>query len=65
MINERNVIMAQGCIARAMIKAMGMQAENQQRAASGEAPAYVENDFLKVIDEECAGWNDIIGLLDQ
>lgn len=65
MSDERSVVIAQGCIARAMIRAMGMQAENQQRAASEEAPAYVESDFLAVIDEECAGWNDIIGTLDQ
>lgn len=65
MSSERGVVIAQGCIARAMIRAMGMQAENQQRVANGEAPAYVEEHFQKVIDEECAGWNDIIGLLEQ
>jgi hypothetical protein len=65
MSDERNIVIAQGCIARATIRAMGMQAENQQRAARGESPAYGEEHFLKVIDEECAGWNSIIRLLDQ
>jgi hypothetical protein len=65
MSNERNVTIAQACIARAMIKAMGMQAENQQRAACDQSPAYVESHFLNVIEEEGIGWNAIIGLLDQ
>jgi len=65
MSNERNVTIAQACIARAMIKAMGMQAENQDRVARGLVPAYVEEQFIGVIQEEGIGWNQIMGLLDQ
>jgi len=35
----------------AMIKAMGMQAENKQREALGESMAYTEEQFCELIDE--------------
>jgi len=38
-------------IAQAMIKAIGMQAENDQRKALNQSMAYVENDFLAIIEE--------------
>ena len=31
---------------------MGMAAENAQRKHRGESMAYIEDDFLKVIDQE-------------
>lgn len=36
---------------RALIRAMGMQAENNQREHCGENMAYTEDDFLRVIQE--------------
>ena len=35
----------------AMIEAMGAHAENMQRAAVGHSMAYVENDFLQIIEK--------------
>lgn len=35
----------------AMISALGMQAENQQREALGQSMAYVEDDFINLITE--------------
>lgn len=42
-------LLLQARIACAMIEAMGMVAENQQRLAEGNSPAYVEKDFEAVI----------------
>lgn len=36
------------CIVAAQIEAMGMQAENQQRAACGNSMAYTMEDFARV-----------------
>lgn len=33
-----------------MVEAMGMQAENQQRAAEGKSPAYGEKAFLDLLN---------------
>jgi hypothetical protein len=44
----------------ALVTAMGMQAENKQREFKGEAPAYTEDDFQKVISEHLIGWNDAV-----
>lgn len=45
--------------ATAMIRAMGMQAENKVREHRGDAPAYDEKDFIRVIEEEGVHWNAI------
>lgn len=47
-------------IAQAMIKAMGMQAENNQRKALGQSMAYVENDFCAIIEENGIHHNAIV-----
>ena len=47
-------------IAQAMITVMGMQAENDQRKALGHSMAYVENDFLAVIEENGIHHNAIL-----
>jgi hypothetical protein len=47
----------------AMIRAMGMQAENQQRIHQGNALAYDEKAFENVIIEEGVHWNAIHGIL--
>ena len=49
--------------ATAMIRAMGMAAENQQRLHCGNSVAYDEAAFLKVIDEEGVHWNSVSDLL--
>lgn len=51
--------------ARAMIRAMGMLAENQQRGCNGDAPAYVEKHFTALIDDEAIGWNTVITTLNE
>lgn len=47
-------------VARAQIRAMGMQAENESRQNRGESPAYVEEDFVRVIDDEGIGFNQAV-----
>lgn len=47
----------------ALIRAMGMQAENQQREHQGNAMAYDEAAFLKIIEEEGTHWNSICDVL--
>lgn len=46
--------------ARALVRAMGMHAENQARAAAGQAPAYGEAAFLELIDQEGISWNAVM-----
>ncbi len=46
-------------IARALIRAMGMQAENQDREHRGASPAYTEKAFVDIIDEEGIGYNSV------
>ena len=48
---------------RAMIIAMAYQAENQQRAYRGEAPAYPEKAFLDMLEKENVTSEGIMGLL--
>lgn len=43
-------VQAAEVIAYAMIQAMGMQAENQQRAHRQEALAYLESDFATLAE---------------
>lgn len=47
-------------IARALIRMEGMKAENQIRIQRQESLAHWEDDFLRIIDEECIGCNEII-----
>ena len=61
-MNE-NTVIAYGNVVRALIRAMGMQAENDCRAHRGEAPAYGEQAFLDMIDWEGAGSNAVIHTL--
>ena len=51
--------------AEAMIRAMGMVAENQMREHRGESPAYVEEAFTQVILDCQIGVNDAVTLLRQ
>jgi len=47
----------------ATIEAMGMQAENLQRAHRGESIAYVTSDFLSLIGKYGIGHNAVITTL--
>jgi len=49
--------------ATALVRAMGMQAENLMRQQWGDSVAYAEDAFLKVIEEEGIHWNSIHGVL--
>lgn len=55
----KNQTRIQAAAARALIIAMGMQAENQQRAALGQSMAYDERHFQELIDENGLGWNAV------
>ena len=46
--------------ARAMIRAMGMCAENANREYRGEAPAYAEKAFFAIIEEEGIGHSAVV-----
>lgn len=59
MTQERLVDIEARCT-RARIRAMAMAAENAQRLVSGNSPAYTEQAFLGLIDEEGIGYNRII-----
>lgn len=50
-------------VARATIRAMGMQAENLNRCHRGESIAFVEDDFANVINEEGIGHNQVVSWL--
>jgi len=62
MTEEQSAALVTARSAGAMIKAMGMQAANQQRIAKNEYPVYEEADFERIWDEACIGENDVIGL---
>lgn len=50
-------------VANAMIKAMGMQAENTDRANRGLTVAYNDETFFNLIDEHGIGHNNVIQYL--
>lgn len=49
--------------ARVLIRVSGMQARNMQCLVKHQTPAYNEEDFLKIIEEESIGHNDVHNLL--
>ncbi len=57
-MNE-NVAIVNASVARAMIRAMGMQAENKQREVTGNSMAYTEQAFNDIIIEEGIDWNTV------
>jgi hypothetical protein len=65
MTEEQKAAIINARCATAMIRAMGMQAENDRRKWHGEPPAYNENNFLAVIEEEGTDYNSVIGFLHQ
>ena len=54
-------VVAQAAILNARVQ--GMVAENMQRSHRGESMAYMEDHFVKVVDESGIGHNDLIGWL--
>lgn len=63
MSKERGLALVQSAVARAMIRCAAMQAENAHLQACGSGVAYGEEAFLKIIDEEGIGENDVIRLM--
>ncbi|MFA5344774.1 MAG: hypothetical protein WC315_00665 [Candidatus Omnitrophota bacterium] len=56
---DEQVATLNASVARALIRAMGMQAENQDRLARGLAIAYTEQAFVDVINDEGLGYNSV------
>jgi hypothetical protein len=56
----RGCALLNAAVARAAIRAMGMQAENMIRHKRGETMAYSEEAFLKILEDECIGTNSAI-----
>jgi len=52
-------------IACAIIEAMGMQAENEQRKIMGNSPAYVKDSFMQLLDKYGLHHNSIITFLQE
>ena len=50
-------------VGRAMIKAMGMQAENQIAEANDRPLQYFKDDFERLIDEEGISHNEVVTFL--
>ena len=67
-MNDYDVRMFRGCsllnaaVARVNARVAGMVAENEMRARRGESPAYTEDNFLLVIEEEGIGHNSAINM---
>ena len=59
MSDEAKAAVLNARCATAMIRAMGMQAENMQREHRGESMAFTYEDFEKVINEEGTHWNSV------
>jgi hypothetical protein len=56
--NEK-LIFLQAAIVRASIEAQACTAENMQRAQLGQSMAYNDHDFIRIIDQQGIGINDI------
>lgn len=61
--DEQNVAYIIGMAAGALIEAMGMMSENQQRIAAGQALAYKDIDFNALMEERGLHHNALIGQL--
>jgi hypothetical protein len=60
---EQEIVYVRGIMLQAEIRMNGMIAANQQRAAEGAAPAYVEKDFVALIEEFGVHHNALISNL--
>lgn len=63
-MEKQTAILMANAIA-ALISAMGMHAENMQRAHRGESVAYDSLSFEQLIEEKGLGYNQIISLLNE
>jgi hypothetical protein len=59
-VEDGRHVRVSAAVARALIRAMGMQAENQRRESRGEAQAHDEAAFEKLIYDEGIDWNSIV-----
>jgi len=59
----RRCLIVQASIVRAQIMFEGMKAENAIREANGEAPAYREEDFDRLIDDSGIGHDNVLATL--
>lgn len=62
---ECRAVFIQSQATSAMIEAMGMQAENEQRKINGESLAYREEHFVELINKYGLGHNSVITFLQQ
>lgn len=60
---EIRAAMVTASVGRALIRAMGLSAQNQINADCGSAYLYGKDDFDKIIEEEGLGHNSIISTL--
>jgi len=60
MTSEQSAAFVNAAVARPLIKAQGMTAENMQRAHRGESMAYNDEAFEKLINDEGIGHNSVI-----
>ena len=59
------LVRIQAEIACAQIEAMAMHTENVRRIMEDLAPAYTEEDFIKVITDHNIGYNDVIEIINN
>ena len=60
MTPEQTAAFVNAAVARALIRALGMTAENMQQAQWEEPMAYTDKDFNKLLDEEGIGHNSVL-----
>lgn len=63
MNENQKAAFVQSQVACAMIEAMGMQAENEQRKITGNSMAFDQIAFLDLIDRYKIGHNDVLNYL--
>lgn len=65
MTNEQGAAFVNASVARALIRAAGMTAENECRKGAGRSPAYGEAAFEKLVEEEGIGSNHVITVFNK
>lgn len=60
---DRNIAILNAAVARALIKAQGMTAENMQRQHDGISMAYRDEDFNNIINDVGIAYKDVIALM--
>lgn len=62
---EENAAYIFSQVSCALIEAMGMEAENKQRELTGYSPAFVYDDFKRLIEEKGIYHNAVIGMINE